>query len=173
MREFHEETQLDCPSELLTDQIAIDKYYVVFVVQVAEKPDISHFKPNDKQLDLQWINMAFDKSKCHFLLQVALDKVPKYIFSMSVPFIPSGCDECSVSSIKGPKRSKGEKDLPIGKFGRIEQASTVYPLHSKDEYIEQYDGVMVDLMLNLTQSKHAKIPEWLTKGRIFIESSCN
>ena len=88
LREFQEETQLVCPSEVLTKQIAIDRYYVVFVVQVAERPDISQFQPHDAQLDLQWVDTSINKSECHYLLQMALRRVPTYLSLMSIPYIP-------------------------------------------------------------------------------------
>merc|ERR1711871_600805 len=36
---------------------------------------------------------------------------------------------------------------------------------SPEEYVERYNGEMVDLLLKLTQSKHVKIPDWLTNPK--------
>eukprot|EP00942_MAST-04A_sp_MAST-4A-sp1_P005711 g5711.t1 len=36
---------------------------------------------------------------------------------------------------------------------------------SPEEYIERYNGKMVDLLLKLTQSKHVKVPDWLVNPK--------
>jgi 8-oxo-dGTP diphosphatase len=140
IREFYEETQLYFEFGDLPPYQHIDKYYAVFIVDVDTKPDISNFKPNNIQLDCKWVNI-YSKFEAHYLLQRALPilKTP------TVPIFDTPVVEPVAELVRVKKKRR---------FTRVES-----------DYVEMYDGRIVDLLLKLTQSNHQNVPKWLTNPK--------
>lgn len=74
-REFQEETQLfqDIPNPLAkATRLEAGEYYAVYVLEVEEKPNLTKFVPNAKQLGLEWVSYNKNPPNSHYVLQRCL-----------------------------------------------------------------------------------------------------